>query len=169
MILVFCARGPLSQESPLWAVLVGVSIPYTFKMLWLWAINKLYLSNCALNAACHPPHSSTHSIYPKNTIERVTKVVKVHGQPHFLMYFQHVYFADTCPVLCLLSPSPGHALRLPLHGKAGAGKGWEGESRCLGRGWRALDCSGTTFSLSSGFPGVNIVPYLLDQAASLHF
>lgn len=162
MILVVCARGPLS-----WAVLVGVLISYAFKMLCLWAINKLYLSNCALNLACHPPLSSTHLVYRKNTIEWVTKVVKVHGQPHFLMYFQHVYFANMCPVLCLLSPSPSHALRWPLHRKAGADEQWEGESCCVGRGWQALARSG--LSLSSSFPGLNLVPYLLDRTASLHF
>lgn len=72
------------------------------------------------------PLSSTQLIYPKNSIEQVIVVVKVHEQSHFLMYFQHVYFADVCHVLCL--PSLGHALSLPLQRKAGVDKGWGGRA-----------------------------------------
>lgn len=96
------------------------------------------------------PLSSTQSIYPKNSIEQVIVVVKVHEQSHFLMYFQHVYFADVCHVLCL--PSLGHALSLPLQRKAGVDKGWGGGELMHGQGMAS-----SSFSLSSGFPGLNLV------------
>lgn len=83
------------------------------------------------------PLYSTQLIYPKNSIEQVIVVVKVREQSHFLMYFQHVYFADVCQVLCLPSLLLSHALSLPLQRKVGVDKGWEGESWCMGRAWQA--------------------------------